>query len=78
MPIDQAAISRVLDWAYMKALDGGPGLDSAKELVNLGNAIPFVGGFVSGAFDGTTTNLVGNTARRMFVEGGPSLEIAAQ
>lgn len=34
-------------------------------VINLGKAVPFVGGVIAGAFDGFTTNVIGNTARDM-------------
>lgn len=36
-------------------------------VINLGKAVPFVGGLIAGAFDGFTTNVIGNTARDMFL-----------
>jgi hypothetical protein len=39
-----------------------------KGILNLGKAVPLVGGVIGGAFDGTFTNQVGNVARAMFVE----------
>lgn len=36
-------------------------------VINLGKAVPFVGGVIAGAFDGFTTNVIGNTARDMFL-----------
>lgn len=35
--------------------------------INLGKAVPIVGGVVGAAFDGTTTMLVGNTAKMLFI-----------
>lgn len=37
--------------------------------INLGKAIPLVGGVVGGAFDGTTTYTIGKVAKNMFVTG---------
>jgi hypothetical protein len=37
-------------------------------VINLGKAVPVLGGIVGGAFDGITTNTVGNTARKIFIE----------
>lgn len=36
-------------------------------VINLGKAVPFVGGVIAGAFDGFTTNVIGNTACDMFL-----------
>lgn len=36
-------------------------------VINVGKAIPFVGGVIAGTFDGVTTNIIGNTARDMFL-----------
>lgn len=38
-----------------------------KGAVNLGKAIPLVGGVIGGAFDGVSTNIVGNVARNAFI-----------
>jgi len=40
-----------------------------KGAINLGKMIPLVGGVIGGAFDGISTNVVGNVARKTFVEG---------
>lgn len=37
-------------------------------VINLGKAVPILGGIVGGAFDSMTTNAVGNTARKIFIE----------
>lgn len=37
-------------------------------LVNLGKAVPLVGGIVGGSFDGVSTNIIGNIARKTFIE----------
>ena len=39
--------------------------------INLGKAIPLVGGVIGAAFDGITTNTVGETAKRVFILGNP-------
>jgi len=36
-------------------------------VVNLGKAVPLVGGVIGGSFDGITTNKIGNTARDLFI-----------
>ena len=36
-------------------------------VVNLGKALPLVGGVIGGAFDGITTNIIGNVARDTFI-----------
>ncbi|MBB2164657.1 EcsC family protein [Gluconacetobacter sp. 1b LMG 1731] len=36
-------------------------------ILNLTKMVPLVGGVVGGAFDGVTTNIVGNTARNTFI-----------
>ena len=38
--------------------------------VNLGKAVPLVGGVIGGTFDGTTTYAIGRVARSVFVTGG--------
>lgn len=38
-------------------------------VINLGKAVPFVGGVVGAAFDGTTTKAIGHTAKRIFIAG---------
>ena len=35
--------------------------------INLGKAVPLVGGVIGGAFDGTTTYAIGRVAKRVFV-----------
>ncbi|EPJ5611084.1 EcsC family protein [Klebsiella pneumoniae] len=40
-----------------------------KGAINLGKMIPLVGGVIGGTFDGVSTNLVGNIARKTFIEG---------
>lgn len=37
--------------------------------INLGKAVPLVGGIIGGAFDSVTTNIIGNIARETFIEG---------
>ena len=37
-------------------------------IINIGKAIPLVGGIVGGSFDAITTNIIGNVARELFVE----------
>lgn len=36
-------------------------------IINLGKAVPILGGLVGGAFDSVTTNTVGNIARNLFI-----------
>lgn len=38
-----------------------------KGVVNLGKAVPLVGGFIGGTVDGIGTNIIGKTAKRVFV-----------
>ncbi|WP_078382042.1 EcsC family protein [Sutcliffiella halmapala] len=38
-----------------------------KGVVNLGKAVPLVGGFIGGTVDGIGTNIIGKTAKRLFV-----------
>ncbi|MBW6492478.1 MAG: EcsC family protein [Lentimicrobium sp.] len=38
-----------------------------KSLVNLGKAVPLVGGVIGGSFDTVMTNLIGNIARDVFI-----------
>ncbi len=38
--------------------------------INLGKAVPLVGGVIGGTFDGTTTYTIGRVARSVFVAGG--------
>lgn len=40
-----------------------------KGVINLGKWVPLVGGVIGGAFDGITTNIIGNVARNIFIEG---------
>lgn len=37
-------------------------------VINLGKAVPIIGGLIGGAFDGFTTNTIGNKAREIFIE----------
>ena len=39
-----------------------------KGVINIGKAIPLLGGVVGGAFDSVTTNTIGNTAKTIFIE----------
>lgn len=43
-----------------------------KGVVNLGKAIPLVGGVIGGTFDSVATNTVGNVARDTFIIGRPA------
>ena len=36
-------------------------------LINIGKAVPFVGGFIGATFDSVTTNTIGNVARDIFI-----------
>lgn len=38
-----------------------------KGAINLGKAVPLIGGIIGGTFDSVTTNIIGNTARKTFV-----------
>lgn len=38
-----------------------------KGVINLGKAVPLVGGLIGGTFDSVSTNIIGNTARNIFV-----------
>ncbi|WP_255324447.1 EcsC family protein [Budvicia aquatica] len=40
----------------------------SKGIINLGKLVPVVGGIIGGTFDGVTTNIIGNTARKYFLE----------
>ena len=37
-------------------------------IINLGKAVPFVGGAVGGSIDAVSTNIIGNIARKTFIE----------
>lgn len=39
-----------------------------KGAINLGRAVPIFGGLIGGAFDIVTTNIIGNVARKTFIE----------
>ncbi len=45
-----------------------------KGVINLGKAIPLVGGVIGGTFDGTTTYAIGRVARSVFVTGDEPLD----
>lgn len=45
-----------------------------KGAINLGKMIPLVGGVIGGTFDGISTNVVGNVARKTFIEGSAVTE----
>jgi hypothetical protein len=38
-----------------------------KSAINIGKAVPLVGGLIGGTIDTVTTNLIGNTARNIFI-----------
>jgi len=38
-----------------------------KGVVNLGKAIPVIGGLISGTLDAVSTNIIGNTAKENFI-----------
>jgi hypothetical protein len=38
-----------------------------KGIINLGKTVPLVGGVIGGTIDTFTTNLIGNTARKIFL-----------
>lgn len=38
-----------------------------KGVINLGKAVPLVGGFIGGSFDSISTNTIGNVARDTFI-----------
>ena len=46
----------------------------SKGAVNLGKAVPLVGGVIGGSFDTVMTNLIGNIARDVFIGKGNPLE----
>jgi hypothetical protein len=37
-------------------------------VINFGKAVPLVGALVGGTFDGVTTNIIGNVAKKMFLK----------
>jgi hypothetical protein len=39
----------------------------SKGIINLGKAVPLVGGLIGGAVDGIGTNTIGITAKKVFV-----------
>lgn len=39
-----------------------------KGVINLGKAVPLVGGVIGGTFDAYTTNAIGNIARKVFIQ----------
>lgn len=39
-----------------------------KGIVNLGKVVPLVGGFIGGTVDGVGTNIIGKTAKKVFIE----------
>lgn len=39
-----------------------------KGLINLGKLVPLAGGIIGGAFDGISTNIIGNVTRNLFIE----------
>ncbi|OLS33874.1 EcsC family protein [Bacillus sp. MRMR6] len=39
-----------------------------KGAINLGKAVPLVGGIIGGTVDGITTNIIGDVARKIFIE----------
>lgn len=40
----------------------------SKGVINLGKLVPVIGGVIGGTLDGITTNIIGNTARKYFLE----------
>ena len=48
-----------------------------KGVVNLGKAIPLVGGVIGGTIEAVSTNSVGNVAREIFIETDPDASSAA-
>lgn len=46
-----------------------------KGAINLGKMIPLVGGVIGGTFDGISTNVVGNVARKTFIEASAIKEV---
>jgi uncharacterized protein (DUF697 family) len=46
----------------------------SKGAVNLGKAVPLVGGVIGGSFDTVMTNLIGNIARDVFIGKGNPIE----
>lgn len=41
-----------------------------KGAINIGKAVPLIGGIIGGTVDVVTTNIIGNTARKIFIETG--------
>jgi hypothetical protein len=72
LQVTHAAVGR-LSGAGLLRLNQNVGLNLAsrlggKSVVDLGLGLPLVGGLVGGVFDGVTTKVVGNVARKHFVE----------
>lgn len=45
-----------------------------KGVINLGQAIPIVGGLIGGTIDAVSTNTIGNVARNIFISGNGKKE----
>ncbi|QQP87181.1 EcsC family protein [Entomomonas asaccharolytica] len=43
-------------------------------VINVGKAVPLIGGLIGGSFDLFTTNIIGNTARDIFIVGNHSIK----
>jgi hypothetical protein len=66
-----AAIER-LSFETIKAINRAVGFRLVTKfgetgVINLGRAVPIVGGIIGGSFDSVTTNTVGNIARDTFI-----------
>jgi hypothetical protein len=72
LQVTQAAVGR-LSGAALLRINQNVGVNLAsrvggKGAVEIGLSFPLVGGLVGGVFDGVTTKVVGNVARRHFIE----------
>ena len=70
--LTQAAIERI-SAEFLKKINQAIGFRLITKFgqtgaVNLGKAIPLIGGLIGGTFDGVSTNLVGNVSKKAFIQ----------
>ena len=63
---------KTIPWEIIKSINKAVGFRlvtkfGEKGVVNLGKAVPLVGGFIGGTVDGVGTNIIGKTAKRVFI-----------
>ena len=70
--MSQSMINKYLTREVIKAINKAVGFrlitkNGTTGIINVGKMVPVLGGIIGATFDATTTNIIGNTARNIFL-----------